>query len=78
MGLPYASSPRPLDGAVNTAQNIVLSWNPGNGFNPAADTHKVYLGPSQASMTLVGTVSEPFFDPVLLTGLRRIIGGLMK
>ena len=65
MGVPVASDPRPTHEATGVAQNAVLSWIPADGFNPAVDTHKVYLGPSQASMTLVGTVSEPAFDPAL-------------
>jgi hypothetical protein len=65
MGVPVASDPWPADEAAGVAQNAVLSWIPADGFNPAVDTHKVYLGPSQASMTLVGTVSDPAFDPAL-------------
>lgn len=65
MGVPIAADPWPADGVADVSQNAVLSWMPGEGFDSTIDIHKVYIGSSQASMILAGTVSEPFFDPDL-------------
>jgi hypothetical protein len=67
--LMVAQNPSPANGAGGVAQNAVLSWLPGAGFDPASDLHKVYFaaGNSEPNLpsTPTATVSSATFDPAL-------------